>query len=368
MNHTDPGRCWAEISAAALRHNAAAARTLAGADSGLLAVIKANGYGHGLAAVAQVLAPDAQLFGVANLKEALEARAVVSHPILIMGPALPSERAEIARHGFIPSISSADEALAFSRLASGAAVQLNCKIDTGMGRMGIVESDALVAIKSIAAMPHVTIQSVSTHLPSADDDSDYTREQLARFRRLLADIRREVPGAYAVHALPSAGVISFGDSAYNFVRAGLMLYGVSPIRDQQHLFQPAMTLKARVALIRELPAGTSINYGRTFVTKRASRVATLSIGYADGLPRAVSGRGAAVLVRAQRCPILGRITMDLTNADLTDVPDAEVGDEVVVIGRQGDEEITAFEVADRASTIPWEVFTGIGSRVTRVYV
>ena len=368
MNQTDPGRCWAEISTAALRHNASAARRLAGPDASLLAVIKANGYGHGLAAVAQALAADAQLFGVANLKEAFEARAVVPHPILIMGPALPSERAEIARQGFIPSISSADEALAFSRLAGDPPVQLNCKIDTGMGRMGIIESDAASAIKSIAAMPNVTIHSVSTHLPSADDDPDYTREQLGRFRRLLREIRREVPGAYAVHALPSAGVISFGDSAYDFVRAGLMLYGVSPIREQQHLLEPAMTLKARVALIRDLPAGRSINYGRTFVTQRASRVATLSIGYADGLPRAVSGRGAAVLVRGQRCPILGRITMDLTSADLTEVPDAEVGDEVVIIGRQGDEEITAFEVADRASTIPWEVFTGIGSRVTRVYV
>jgi alanine racemase len=368
MNNTDSGRCWAEISLAALRHNAGVARKLAGADAALMAVIKANGYGHGLAAVAQALKDDAQLFGVANVKEALEARAVVPHPIVIMGPALPSERADIARHGFIPSVSSAEEALAFSRVAQGAGVALNCKIDTGMGRMGIIESDALEAIKGIAALPKVSIHSISTHLPSADDDPEYTREQLARFAALLASIRREVPGAYAVHALPSAGVIQFSESSYNIVRAGLMLYGVSPVREQQHLLQPAMTLKARVALVRSLPAGSSISYGRTFVTTRLSRMATLSIGYADDLPRAVSGRDAAVLIRGRRCPVAGRITMDLTIVDVTDVPGVKPGDEAVVIGRQGEEEITAFEVADRAATIPWEIFTRIGSRVARVYV
>ena len=368
MSNSDPGRCWAEISLDALRHNAAAARRLAGPAASLLAVIKANGYGHGLTAVAQALAGDAELFGVANVKEALEARAVVPHPVLIMGPALPSERAEIARHGFIPSISSAEEAQAFSRLANGTPVPLNCKIDTGMGRMGIVEADALSTIKAIAAMPNVTIHSVSTHLPSADDDATYTNEQLSRFSVLLEHIRTEVPGAYAVHALPSAGVISFSGFAYDAVRAGLMLYGVSPIREQQQLLRPAMTLKARIALVRELPAGSSVSYGRTFTTTRASRIATLSIGYADGVPRAISGRGAAVLNRGRRCPIVGRVTMDLINVDVTDVAGAEAGDEVVVFGRQGDEEISAFEVADKAGTIPWEVFTGIGSRVTRVYV
>ena len=364
----DQRRCWAEISLGALRHNAAATRRLAGPEAALLGVIKANGYGHGLPAVAQALADQAGLFGVANLKEALEARAVVPHPLLIMGPALPLERPEIARHGFIPSISSAEEAQAFSHAAAASPVQLNCKIDTGMGRMGILEAEALTTIKTIAALPKVVIHSVSTHLPSADDDASYTREQLSRFAALLARIRSEVPGAYAVHALPSAGVIGFSDSAYNIVRAGLMLYGVSPIRDQQRLLRPVMTLKARVALVRDLPAGSPVSYGRTFTTRRPSRIATLSTGYADGLPRSVSGRDAAVLIRGRRCPIVGRVTMDLTNADVTDVPGVEAGDEVVMIGRQGDAEITAFEVADRASTIPWEIFTGIGSRVTRVYV
>ena len=365
---TEVHRCWAEIDLAALRHNAAVARQLAGPDARLLAVIKANGYGHGLAAAAEALADDAEVFGVANLNEALEARSVLPHPILIMGPALANERAAIARHGFIASVSSEEEALEFSRAAPGSHVSLNCKIDTGMGRMGIIEADALEAITRIAAIPNVLIHSVSTHLPSADDDAAYTREQLSRFGELLRRIRHAVPGAYAVHALPSAGVISFSDASYNLVRAGLMLYGVSPIRNQQHLLRPVMTLKARIALIRELPAGSSVSYGRTFVTQRRSRIATLSIGYADGLRRALSGKDAAVLIRGQRAPIVGRVTMDLTTVDVTDLTGVEVGDEVVVIGRQGGEEIPAFEMADRAGTIPWEIFTGIGSRVTRVYL
>ena len=368
MSESDAGRCWAEINVAALRHNAGVTRKLAGPDASLLAVVKANGYGHGLAAVTQALAADAQLFGVANLQEAVEARAVASHPVLIMGPALPGERREIARQGFIPSISNLEEALAFNHAAPGTKVALNCKIDTGMGRMGIIESSALETIKAIAALPNVSIHSVSTHLPSADDDAEFTREQLARFAKLLGRIRSEVPGTYLVHAAPSAGVIGFSDAAHDIVRAGLMLYGVSPLREQQHLLRPVMTLKTRVALVRSLPAGSSISYGRTFITQRPSRIATLTIGYADGLPRGVSNRGAAVLIRGRGCPIVGRVTMDLTTADVTDLPHVEVGDEVVVIGRQGDEEVSAFEVADRASTIPWEIFTGIGSRVTRVYV
>jgi alanine racemase len=151
------------------------------------------------------------------------------------------------------------------------------------------------------------------------------------------------------------------------VRAGLMLYGVSPIREQQQLLQPAMTLKTRIALVRELARGSSISYGRTFTVQRPSRVATLSIGYADGLPRAVSGRGAAVLIRGQRCPILGRITMDQTIVDITDVPGVTCGDEVVLVGRQGDGEINVVEFSRWANTIPWETLCSVTKRVPRSY-
>jgi alanine racemase len=234
--------------------------------------------------------------------------------------------------------------------------------------MGIRESHAVEEIVRISKLPNIEIHSVSSHLPSADEDPLFTTEQLSRVDRLITRLRSEMPGSYLVHTLPSAGVLAFAGSAYDIVRAGLMIYGISPLPQQQELLRPALTLKAHVVLLREVAAGSSISYGRTFTTPRAMRVATLSVGYADGLPRAISNRGAAVLIGGRRCALLGRVTMDLVMADVSDVPEVNVGDEAVLIGRQGDEEILATEMAQRAGTIAWEIFTGIGSRVARVYV
>ena len=358
-------RCWTEIDLAALRHNAAIARQHAGDGVDLLAVIKANGYGHGLTAVAKALANDAQLFGVANVAEALEARGAVANPVLILGPALPSERRQIVQHDFIPSISSFEEAGEFNQLGE---VAINFKIDTGMGRMGAQETEAIAHLQKISALKNVSLHSISTHLPSADDDVVFTNEQLRRFHALVRQIRQTIPGSYKIHASPSAGVLGYTTGAFDIIRAGLMLYGVSPAAQLQNDLRPALALKTRVVLLRDLPSGSSISYGRTFVTRRPTRVATLGIGYADGCPRAISNRDATVLIRGQRCSMLGRITMDLIMVDVTDAGAVEIGDEAVLIGKQGDEEITVREVAERASTIAWEIFTGIGSRVARVYL
>lgn len=368
MTATDARRCWAEIDLDALRYNAHVARKRVGSGVQLLAVIKADGYGHGLAAVAKALRDQAQMFGVANLAEAIEAREIVPHPIVILGPALPSERAGIVAHHFIPSLSSLNEAQEFSRAAVGSAVAINCAIDTGMGRMGLRESEAVVDVGRIAALPNLEIHSISSHLPAAEDDATYTRSQLSRFRELVTRIRGEVPGNYLVHTLPSAGLLGFADSAFDIVRAGLMLYGSSPDREFQKLLRPVMALKSRVALVRDLAIGSSVSYGRTFIAPRPTRVATLSCGYADGFPRSVSNRDAAVLIGGQRCTVIGRVTMDLTMIDVTDLPSVSVGDEAVLIGRQGKEEIFATEVAERAGTIAWEILSRIGSRVARVYV
>ncbi|MEP6937328.1 MAG: alanine racemase [Chthoniobacterales bacterium] len=367
MNGTESLRCWVEIDTDALRHNAEVARARVGPAVALLAVIKANGYGHGLARVAEALASTVQLFGVANLQEALEARAVVRQPILILGPALAAERETIARNGFIPSVSSFEEAAEFSRSARGSTVALNVVIDTGMGRIGVHDSAAVPTIEKIVALRSIEIHSISTHLPSADEDAKFTEAQLARFASLVERMQRAVPGSYRVHALPSAGVLAFPEHSHELVRAGLMLYGISSLPEYQQSLRPAMTLKTRVVLLRDLPAGASISYGRTFVAPRPMRVATLSVGYADGYPRALSNRGAAVLLRGLRSAVLGRITMDLMLVDASAIPGLAVGEEAVLIGRQGEGEILASELAQRAGTIPWEIFTGIGSRVERVY-
>ena len=357
-------RCWAEIDRSALRHNARVVRERTGSAE-MLAVVKANAYGHGLLGVAQTLADDAQLFGVANLQEALALRESLSHPVVILGPATPEERAVIAEHGFIPTISTLEEAEAFNRFGP---VAINFKIDTGMGRMGVVEHQALEIFKKVAALPNINIHSISTHMPVSNEDAEYTRDQLVRFRNIIEQIRAEFPGTYKAHVLQSAGTLAYNAQAFDIVRAGIMLYGISPLPEFQKLLKPVMRWKTRICLVRDMPKGSSVSYGRTFITPREMRVATLSAGYADGYPWQLSNRGAAMLVRGQRCPLLGRVTMDLMVIDVTNIDDVQVGDEVVLMGRDGNEEISCAELAERAGTIPWEIVTRIGARVSRVFV
>ena len=360
-------RCWAEIDRSALRHNAKVVRDRIGSAE-LLAVVKANAYGHGMVGVAQVLADDAHLFGVANLEEAMTLRASLPHPIIILGSAVPQERSTIAERGFIPSVSTLEEAQDFDRLARGEPVAINFKVDTGMGRMGVVESQAVAVFKKVAALPKIKIHSVSTHLPVSNEDADYTRDELSRFRKIVEQFRAEVPGNYKAHVLQSAGVLAFADPVFDIVRGGIMLYGISPLPEFQKLLKPVMTWKTRIALVRDMPKGSSISYGRTFVTPRQMRVATLSAGYADGYPRHLSNRGAAVLVRGKRCALLGRVTMDLIMIDVSGIEDVDLGEEVVMMGRQGDEEISCAELAEKADTITWEIITRVGSRVPRIFV
>ncbi len=358
-------RCWAEIDRAALRRNARVARERLGPGTELLAVVKANAYGHGMVEVAQALRDEAQLFGVANLHEAHELRdSGLAHPILILGPALPGEHVVIAREGFIPAVSNLAEARDFVGSSAG----INFTIDTGMGRMGCWHEDALAELEQIAAVPNLKLHSISTHLPAADEDATFTEEQLASFSTLVAQIRARIPGDYKVHVLLSAGILAFARHRFDIARAGLMLYGSSPLPNEQSTLQSVLALKSRIALLRDLPAGRSVSYGRTFTTPRPLRVATISAGYADGFTRALSNRDAVVLIGGKRCPVLGRITMDLTMVDVSAVENPALGDEVVLIGRQGNEEILAAEVSARAGTIAWEIFTGIGSRVRRVYL
>jgi alanine racemase len=241
-------------------------------------------------------------------------------------------------------------------------------IDTGMGRMGMPEKDAPDVLKEIARLPNVHIHSVSTHLPVSNEDAIFTRNELDRFASLMGQFRAEVPGDYQSHALPSAGVLAFADPSFDFVRAGIMLYGVSPLTEFQKDLRPALTWKTRIGLVRDMPKGSSISYGRTFVTPKPMRVATLTAGYADGYPRHLSNRDGAVLVQGKRCPILGRVTMDLMMIDVTGLENAQAGDEVVLMGRQGDEEIPCAELAELANTISWEITTRIAARVQRVFV
>jgi alanine racemase len=361
-------RCWAEIDLDALRHNADAVRTQIGPYVKLMAVVKANAYGHGAGQVAEALAGRAEMFGVANVTEAEEVRRhVADTPIFILGPALPDERERIVAARFIPTISNSEEAEAFSALAGADPLPVHLKLDTGMGRIGIEESEAVAVTQKIQALRGVAITGLASHLPVADEDDAFTREQLAHFYGAVAELRALGLDQPIVHVENSAGLIGYPAQAGDMVRAGLILYGSAPLPDFQPNLRAVMTWKTRITLVRHVPAGHGISYGRTFITPAPMRVATLAVGYADGYQRHLSNRDADVLIRGQRCPVLGRVTMDQIVVDVTALADVEAGEEVVLLGRQGEEEILAAELARKAGTIPWEIFTGVGRRVERVF-
>jgi alanine racemase len=361
------GESWrlrAEIDHGALRHNAAAVRKAVGERPGLIAVVKADGYGHGGPEVAQTLAPFAVQFGVATLREARAVRAVVpDKDLLILSPCLPEEREAAVREGFIPVVSSTAEAKAYAHLSQGKSARIHLCIDTGMGRIGVWQDEALNTAQEIAAIEGLDIESVSTHLPVADSDPDFTAEELREWETLVGQLRPILPRS-KFHALNSAGSLQRPEHAADRVRPGLALYGISPLPGFAELLRPVMTLKTRITLVRDVGPGRGISYGRDFITTKPMRIATLAMGYADGYPRQTSNQGAQVLIRGKRCPILGRITMDQFMVDVTGLPrDVAPGEEVVLFGKQGDGEITVGEVAAWAGTITWDVLTRLGKRM-----
>lgn len=366
-------RCWAEIDLPALRHNARACLALAGGRCGILAVVKADAYGHGLERVVTALADEVDWFGVANLREAERARhaAGAEVPVLILSPVLPSGRERVVSGRFSASVSSVEEVDAFAAIGErlGIPARLHASADTGMGRMGALPADFPGVVGRVLDSSHCELEGVQTHFPSADEEPDFTRGQIETFATLVDGL--ELPESCLVHIGNSAGLLGFQERTpfATLVRPGLSLYGISPLPGKGANLAPALSLKTRVSLVRDLPAGVSISYGRTFVTDRPTRAATLAVGYGDGYPRHLSGKGTDVLIHGTRCPLLGRVTMDQVVVDVSGVEDPIApGDEVVLIGRQGEEEIPTVELAEKAGTIPWEILTGITSRVERVSV
>jgi alanine racemase len=362
-------RSWVEINLAAVRHNADVVRAQVGPGVRIMAVVKANAYGHGVGPVVRALADRVQLFGVANVTEACELRThLPAAEVFILGPALPDERAEIVRRRFIPSVSNADEARAFGQLAGDTPISIHCVVDTGMGRIGVWQDEALQTLAEMRAMPGVKIAGLASHLPVADEDDAFTRDELARFQSLEEQIRAGGIDVPVVHIENSAGVLAHPRQAGDLVRPGIMLYGYAPIPAEQHRLRPTLAWKTRITLLRRVGAGRGVSYGRTFITPREMHIATLGVGYADGYQRHLSGKGAEVLLGGRRCAVLGRVTMDQIMVDASAAGDVAVGDEVVLLGRQGSEEVAVAELAQKAGTIPWEIYTGIGRRVVREYI
>jgi alanine racemase len=276
---------------------------------------------------------------------------------------LPAEREAVVKEGFIPVVSSTAEAKAYAPFGRGKPVRIHLCIDTGMGRIGVWQDDAVATAKEIATIEGLEVESVSTHLPVADSDPAFTAEELNSWDNLVAELRPILSGA-KFHALNSAASLERPQHAADRVRPGLALYGISPLPAFQKLLKPVMTLKTSITLARDVGPGRGISYGRDFITPKPMRIATLAMGYADGYPRQTSNKSAQALIRGKRCPILGRITMDQLMVDVTGLPrDVAPGEEVVLFGKQGEEEITVNEVASWAGTITWDILTRLGKRV-----
>lgn len=362
-----------EVSRGRLRSNVAALRKRLRPAARLMAVVKADAYGHGIETVAEALAAGVDWFGVANLREAVCVRRATGSrlvPVLILGPALPSERAAIIEGGFCPVISTLEEAAAYgteARKQGVDSVELHLAVDTGMGRMGVWEQEAETLIRAIGGISSVKLAGLATHFPSADDDAAFTQEQIHRFTGLVTRVRA---GGWngIVHLANSAGLLRFPECCLELARVGLAIYGCSPVAGEAAALRSVLTWKTRVVLVRELGPGRSVSYGRTFVTGHPTRVATLAVGYADGYPRSLSGCGAAVLIQGVPCPLLGRVTMDQVMVDVSACVNVECGEEAVLLGEQGGQQITVEQLARWAGTIPWEIFTGLGGRVVRMVV
>ncbi|MFY9986085.1 MAG: alanine racemase [Chthoniobacterales bacterium] len=363
---TPPHRCWAEIDLGALAANLSQLKQRVPPEVQFAAVIKADAYGHGLQPVATALKDQVDLLAVANAAEAEEIRrAGVQTPIMILGPAISEELPIVVRERFIPTLSTAEEGRRLADLVTSAPLDVHFVLDTGMGRIGLWNGEAVEEFRRLTQLPQLRVTALSSHLPVADEDGEYTSDQLDRFRREAEQLSGTLPATI----LNSAAVLRFGDTARagDVVRTGLALYGICPLPEFQSLFRPVLSLKTRVVLIRTLQAGRTISYGRTFTTGRETKVATIGAGYGDGYPRHLSNVGAEVLIQGHRCPVLGRVTMDQTMVDVSGLASVNIGDEVVLIGRQGAEEILASELAQKSGTITWEIFTGITKRVVRVY-
>ncbi len=369
-----PHRCWAEIDLAALERNLRHIRASLPPHIRYVAVVKADAYGHGLHhAAARLMHSGADLFAVANVTEAAALRELgPGWPILILSPLLPEEDRCLRDYDLAATVSSADEVTRFDAVgrATGQPITVHMKIDTGMGRLGVWHEDAPALAAQILSAAHLKLAGVFTHFASPDDDQAFTAEQRRRFLRALARCDGINPAEIFVHADNSSGLETMpGASPFNAVRVGLLQFGILPHRHSllaQVRTEPVFSFRTRVGLVKALPAGTSISYGRTHVLRRDTRVAILCAGYGDGIPRAASNR-AQVLIQGRRCPVLGRVTMDQTIVDVTDVPGVQRGDEAVLVGRQQTEEISITEFSRWADTIPWETLCSVTKRVPRVY-
>jgi len=356
------------VDLGALRRNFALVRAQVAPEARVLAVVKADGYGHGASLVAPTLAAaGADWFGVATVEEALELRGCdIRQPILILAGAGRGDVATLIENDLRVALLDREMAHDLACAASGRMLPVHLKLDTGMGRLGTREAELPAFLEVITRLGCFAVEGVFSHFANADRvDRELSNAQVAAFHAGLGMIRGAGFTPRWIHLANSAAALTRRDVHFRLVRPGIVLYGVAPSGTAAPAgLEPVMRLESRLLQIKEVPAGVPLSYGQTFVTPRPTRYAVVPIGYADGYARALSNR-AVMLVGGRRVPVIGAVCMDLTLVDITEVPEAQVGDPVVLWGRQGNEEITVGEVGQWQGSVDYEVLTRLGRRVPR---
>ena len=369
-----PAMAWAEIDLKAVAHNFVAIKKAAGPKLKILCVVKADAYGHGNIPIAKLLEKKgADLFGIADIHEGIALRkAGIKKPILMVENTLPEHATYLVKNRITPIVCTLELAREMNRLGAQERrkVAVHIKIDTGMGRLGVAPQEALSFTKALKGLPWISVEGICTHFPLSDTDSAFTRRQIKNFLDIVNEIRKtfslDIP---FVHAANSMGIAAYSKKDFTMVRAGLILYGMYPsakIRNKMSL-KPAMSVKSRITFLKDVNKGQGISYGHRFIAPRPMKVATIGIGYNDGYFRIFSNK-AQVLIRGERCPVLGTVTMDQIMVDASRVPGVKIGDEVCVLGSQGKESVSANELAKLAATINYEITCALGNRMTRIYV
>jgi alanine racemase len=370
---------WAEVSLSKLRRNYERIRHLAGPRK-VMAVIKADAYGHGAIPVAKTLAQSGvDWFGVATVEEALELReAGVEQPVLLLGGLYMSDPAHLIEYRLTPSVSSTMRLDTYAECARrySRPIEFHLKVDTGLGRLGLPLDRVGAFVEHYRELKGLELKGFFTHLASAEDlVAAQTEEQAQRFKSALEQLRSHGSAPEWVHVSNSAALLACRPFPENLVRIGALLYGycvpfvLPPGEDPPPIpeFEPVLAFKSRVVFMKDVPSGTPLGYGAAFHTRRLSRIATVPVGYADGLSRGLSNRGYAI-VRDRRARIIGSISMDLSLLDVTDIPGVNIGDEVILLGKSEHCSINALEIAQLLGTVPYEILCSIGKRVPRLYV
>ena len=340
----------------------------------LLAVIKANAYGHGAVAVSKVLEPLADMYGVAVVEEGIELRkSGCDKPILILGTVPVEQYKDVVAYHITPTLYTYDMAVAYQKEAQrqNRTGKAHIKLDTGMGRIGFLPTmESIDEIEKICGLSGIEIEGCFTHMARADEkDREATKKQFETYKWFMEELKRRGIGFMIQHLANSAAIMEYDDLHMDMVRSGISTYGIYPSDEVDRsnlLLKPAMSIKARISYIKTLQAGSPVSYGGTYITKEDTRVATVPVGYADGYPRSLSGK-AYVLVHGKRAPVIGRICMDQFMIDVTNIKDVSAGDWVTLMGKEGNEEITVEELSYMAGSFPYEFVCNISLRVPREY-